>query len=295
MEGQVLTREVLDKELNKAMAILKNQLPADLPEDRMDDYKQRVRNRIIEGFVSRTLLKGEIERKNVKVSDQELGIEIDKIRASLPPGVTMEDLMKENNVSKVKMDEDIRFALQIKKLATSEAKDKLRPTAEEIKNYYQANKEKFNSPESVRARHILIAKDSKDDTETKAGKKAKLESIRKQIIDGADFADLAGKYSDCPSKNNGGDLGTFTKGQMVKPFEDAAFSQKVDEVGPVIETDFGYHIIRVTEKNQASATALDEPLKNRISAVLEQQKIQDTLTNMLQRLREKAKIVSHEN
>ena len=105
-------------------------------------------------------------------------------------------------------------------------------------------------------------------------KKTKAEELRKQLVAGADFAELAKKNSDCPSKESGGDLGTFTRGQMVKPFEDAAFSQEKNAIGPVVETDFGFHIIQVLEHLSPQIAKLDGEIKKQIQAFLERQKQQ---------------------
>lgn len=108
---------------------------------------------------------------------------------------------------------------------------------------------------------VKVEKVSKGDSEDevaakKAAAKAKLEEIRQQLVDGkAEFAKMAEEHSSCPSgKRDGGSLGEFGRGQMVKPFEDAAFSQAVGAIGPVIETDFGYHIVKVTGKDEAKGT-----------------------------------------
>ena len=137
---------------------------------------------------------------------------------------------------------------------------------------------------------ILIAIKEKDDDKTKAEKKTKIENLRQQIIGGASFAEVAKKNSDCPSKESGGDLGTITRGQTVKPFEDAAFSQKIKVVGPVISTDFGYHIIEVLERNPEKKVALNE-VKEKISEYLEQQKQTEAFAALMDRLRSKAEII----
>jgi len=97
----------------------------------------------------------------------------------------------------------------------------------------------------VHARHILVAVPANAPVATKAEARQKMERIRAELLAGRDFAAVAREYSDCPSKEQGGDLGTFSHGQMVKPFEDAAFAQKAGEIGPIIETEFGFHIIQV--------------------------------------------------
>ncbi len=109
-----------------------------------------------------------------------------------------------------------------------EAGKKAKPTEKEISKFFTDNKEKFTTQESVHVRHILVTIDAKDDEKTKAEKKARIENLRKQVVEGADFAEIAKNNSDCPSKENGGDLGEIKKGQTVKPFEDAAFSQEIN-------------------------------------------------------------------
>lgn len=102
---------------------------------------------------------------------------------------------------------------------------------------------------TVRASHILLMyKGSARSTATRSKDEAKqqIDGLKKEVDGGADFAELAREHSDCPSGKDGGDLGTFGRGQMVKPFEDTAFGLGVGETSDVVETDFGYHLIRRT-------------------------------------------------
>jgi len=290
VNGKTLTRQRLDQEVKKAMTAMKNQIPS----DKKKEFEQNVRMRVVDGFVSRTLLTEEIGRKKIRVTDQELSDEINKIKSSLPPGTTMEDFLKKNKINQAKMNDDVKFAIQINKLVSSSMKEKVRPSEKEIEQFYQKNKEKFKRPESAHARHILIAKSAGDDEKTKTEKKNKAEALRKQLIEGADFVELAKQNSDCPSKQNGGDLGVFAKGQMVKPFEDAAFSQNIKDIGPVVETDFGYHIIQVLERKPAQTMDLDNTVKGRISSLLEQKKLQEAFAKIMKGLKEKATIKVHE-
>ncbi len=147
-----------------------------------------------------------------------------------------------------------------------------KPTQKEISKFYNDNRDKlFVEPESVHVRHILVAVNKGDNDKVKAEKKEKIENLRKQLLNGGDFAELARKNSDCPSKEAGGDLNFIRRGQTVKPFEDAAFSQENNAIGPVITTEYGYHIIQVLDRKPAKKIAL-EKVKDKISAYLEQQK-----------------------
>jgi len=236
-----------------------------------------------------------VNRLNLSVSDSEAAEAVDRLKSSLPKDMTIEDLMKKNKITKEKMQEEIRFGIKINKLVLSQKSGKTKPTEKEINIFYQKNKEKFKMPESVHVRHILVAKAAGDDDKIKMGKKAKAEDLRKQLVAGADFADIAKKNSDCPSKQSGGDLGVFSRGEMVKQFEDAAFSQEVNAIGPVVETEFGYHIIQVLERHAPKTLVLDEKMKGNISAFLEQQKQQEAFDVMLKKLRSKANVVVYQN
>lgn len=287
VEGVKLTKAVLDGKLQKKLATLKDQIPA----ESLDQAKAEIRKGLVDEFVVRTLLNREIGNKKVAATDKEIADVMEEIKSQLPPGVTMEELLKKNMMDAPKMHEEIGFNIRINKLITQELGGKAKATDKEITDFYGKNRDKFKKPETVHARHILMAKAPEDTEKIKADKKAKAEELRKQLAGGADFADLAAKNSDCPSKQNGGDLGFFTRGQMVKPFEDAAFSQKNNEIGPVVETDFGFHIIQVLEHQSEQVTKLEGDVKKRIGAFLEQQKQQAAFDGLVKKLKSGANIV----
>ena len=159
----------------------------------------------------------------------------------------------------------------------------------EIKKFYDENTDKFLQKESVRASHILIAV---EDKATDADKKKALEkanAVKRALSGGADFADQAKKFSTCPSKQQGGDLGYFGRGQMVPAFEEAAFAMSPGETSDVVETQFGYHIIKVIDKKPESTMAYED-VKEQISNHLKNQKISEAISAYLDSARKKAKI-----
>ncbi len=119
-------------------------------------------------------------------------------------------------------------------------------TDEEVKAYYEANQHYFKSEESVTARHILVES------------LEQAEEVKNKIDNGMNFEMAALQYSTCPSKEQGGNLGNFTRGRMVPEFEEAAFELAIGEVSKPVQTQFGYHIIRVEEKNEGSLRPLEE-------------------------------------
>jgi len=287
VEGSKLTKGGLEAQLQEKMALIKDQIPA----EGIEGAKAEMRKGLVDEFIVQTLLNREIGRRKIGVTEKEIAEVMDEMASQLPAGVTMEDLLKKNKINAVKMREEIGLNIRINKLVMQELGEKGKPSDREITEFYQENRDKFKKPESVHARHILIAKAREDTEKVKADKRMKAEAIRKQLVAGADFADLAAKNSDDPSKQNGGDLSFFYRGQMVKPFEDAAFSQKKDEIGSVVETDFGFHIIQVLEHHNEQIVKLGGETKKRIGAFLEQQKKQETFDGLVNKLRKGANIV----
>lgn len=147
-------------------------------------------------------------------------------------------------------------------------------TEGEILEFYNEHKEQFKKPESVRASHILV------DSEDKANE------VLKEISEGLDFEEAARKHSLCPSKDRGGDLGEFTKGQMVVEFEEAAFSMEVDTISEPVRSQFGYHIIKLISKNEASISKLDE-VKDQITQQIIGKKQQEVYLNRTEELKNK--------
>src|SRR5699024_5471286 len=138
---------------------------------------------------------------------------------------------------------DIIQYVQIEKLVDS----RISVTDEEINEYFEENKEKLGQEEQVKASHILV-----EDEKT-------AKDLKKQLDDGADFAELAKEHSTDPgSAENGGELGFFGKGKMVKEFEDVAFATKVGEISEPVKSEKGYHIIKVEEKKEAKEATLEE-------------------------------------
>lgn len=289
VDGKKLTQGELDNKIKYSFTAISAQVPA----DQVLQVKEDMRKKFINEFILRTLLMGEVDRKKITVTESEVAEAINQLKASLPPGVKIDDIIKKNHSTEKEMREDVGLGIKINKVVISSLGGKVKPTEEEINKFYKKNKDKLKIPETVHARHILVGKTPADNDKIKTEKRAKAEDLRKQLLAGADFADLAKKNSDCPSKEHGGDLGTISRGQMVKPFEDAAFSQKKDAIGPVVETDFGYHIIQILQRNEPQTLNLDNKVKADIASFLEHEKMQEAFASLVKKLNAKANIVIH--
>ena len=164
---------------------------------------------------------------------------------------------------------------------------------EELKKYYDSNKDEFKTPEMVRVRHILVKVDESAPEKDKKAAKKKAENILKKIKSGEDFAKLAGEVSDDPgSKQKGGELGFFSRDRMVKPFEDAAFALKPGEVSGLVKTQYGYHIIKAEEKKAAGIQPFDD-VKERIRQKLLQDQTKSKVLAFIEKAMKDAKAEIH--
>ncbi len=286
VNGTEITRGELDKETAGAIANMRGRVPP----ERIAQMQQQIDGQALDSLVTRTLLEQEVTKEKVEISDTEFDEAVTKIKGSMPAGVTLEDFLARREMSMDQFKTQFTRDLRINKLLEAKTEAVTAPTDEEIQTYYSENKEEFSKPESVSASHVLIAFDEADTEEQKLAKKAKAEELQKKLAGGEDFAACAKENSDCPSKAQGGDLGTFGRGQMVKPFEDAAFSQKVDEIGPVVETQFGYHIIKVTKHDEAGELALED-VKERLGEYLHNRRKQTAAQEFVSSVRSNAAVV----
>lgn len=189
--------------------------------------------------------------------------------------------------------EKIKNKLLAKALIEKEVVESTKVSEEDLKKYYDEHKSEFAVPEQVNAAHILImVKENAADAEKKAAKE-KAEGLLKKIEGGSDFAALAKENSDCPSKAKGGELGFFSKGQMVPEFEDAAFKLKPGEVSAVVQTKFGCHIIKVTDKKPAGQKELAE-VKDELEQKLLRDKQKTAFDDYTKKLKDNAKITVNE-
>ncbi|MCP4714010.1 MAG: peptidylprolyl isomerase, partial [Deltaproteobacteria bacterium] len=239
-----------------------------------------------ENLINRHVLFQEADRQNIKPTPEEIDAEMNVIIGRFPSPAVFEQKLSQMGFTREKIIRDIEQQLKITALVKkSQADLNISITDPEVAAFYKDNPDNFKTPEQVRASHILMKMEAEDTEEIKKEKHHKLTELRSQIQGGADFAKLAQDNSDCPSKQQGGDLGFFERGKMVKPFADTAFTLKAGELSDIIETQFGYHLIKVAEHKAAGTTSLDEA-KQKISDYLKLSKEQEAFQKYLSTLRE---------
>jgi peptidyl-prolyl cis-trans isomerase C len=197
-------------------------------------------------------------------------------------------------IKELEMDEkDLRDYTRRDLVITNFVEKTIVPTVklaeDDARKFYDQNPDKFTRSESVRASHILIGLDAKASVDDKKKAREKAEKLRKELAGGADFAALAKGNSTCPSSQQGGDLGYFGKGQMVAPFEQAVLALKPGEISDVVETQFGYHVIKLIEKKAAEKAEFKD-VRPQIENYLKNQKTGAAVNDYLAEARKGAKI-----
>jgi len=244
---------------------------------------------VLDEAIKMELIKQEAARQNLSASPETIEKQIEKIKSGFPDEETFKKRFEESGLPMDDLIKEIGVQLSVQKLLEKEVRSHVKVTDKEVEDFYKENGDRFKSPQSVKAAHILIkAEDPKDEEKLTKGRK-KIEEILQKAKKGEDFAELAKKYSEGPSASKGGDLGFFSKGQMVKEFEDAAFALKTGEISDVVKTHFGFHIIKVTDKKEARTKTLKE-VESSIKGYLSNMKSEKLLTEYIDKLMAGAKI-----
>lgn len=278
----------------EAMANVKRMLRSQgAPADQVDMIAGQIARqafpRMAEQFVITSLLKAEAARRGFKAEEADIDEAISNIVSRMPAGMEFSDMLERMGATMEEARKDIAEGLPINKLVEDVSKA-VEVAEEDIAAFYTANARYFEVPEQVEASHILI---TVTNDEQKAEARAKIDAIRERLVAGEDFAKLASENSDCPSAKQGGNLGYFGRGQMVPPFEKAAFALATNEISDVVETTFGFHVIKVTDKREASKKALEE-VRGDIENHLKGEKGADLMEKLIDGLRAKAKIIMNE-
>lgn len=201
-------------------------------------------------------IEDEFRRRNEKVKLAVVNFPAEKFRESVAGSVTDADVAKafEDRKDDYRLPEKrkIKFAT----IDTQAIHERTQVTPEDVQRHYEDNQQQFSTPEQVRASHILLKTEGKDDA---AVRKQAEEILAKVKAPGADFAKIANQYTEEEiGKTRGGDLEFFGRGRMAKEFEDASFALQPGQISPVVKSPFGYHVIKVTDRKPPVTRPLDE-------------------------------------
>ncbi|MDP6685669.1 MAG: peptidylprolyl isomerase [Candidatus Omnitrophota bacterium] len=248
-----------------------------------------LRKDILEELISAELLYQESQKAKLGDLSQDIEDQFNGLKQGFGSEEDFNKVLKERSIKERDLKEDVKRGVYIKTFLEEKVYTPSSITEEAKRSEYEKNKASLNIPEQVRAAHILILVAADATDEDKKAAKTKINEVRKKALSGEDFAELAKENSQDGSAPTGGDLGYFAKGDMVKPFEDAAFSLKVDEISKVVETRFGYHIIKLLEKQVAHTLSYEE-VERDIEGFLVSQGQREQLDQYINELKSGAKI-----
>ncbi len=231
------------------------------PETFENQQREAITINKLQNFISGNIKVSDIEAQQwYKFNNAEVDIDFMLLEPQQMKGIepTADEIQAHFEANKEDYKTDPELKIRYVYLNPKNYEAQVTISAEDASDYYESNIEQFKSPQTVQARHILIKVDEKATPEQVEEARQRIEDVHQMAIAGEDFAELAAEFSEGPTKTKGGDLGTFTRQDMVKPFSDKAFAMQAGEISEPVRTQFGWHIIKVERVNPASVRSLDE-------------------------------------
>ena len=275
VNGQDITLGNYEKLLALNKSSMETYYGSDIWSQEVEDgktYEEMLKEMILETMIGSEVIYQQAEKDKVAPTDEQIQEQIDSFNESMK-----NDTESQEEFKKMGIDEEFLKFQFARDLANTNLQEKFEEdtkiSEDEMKKYYEENKDDFYT-DTVTASHILIKTIDDDgnelsDAKKKEAKKTAEEALAK-VKSGEDFAEVAKEYSEDSSASNGGELGTFGRGEMVTEFEDAAFAMKAGEISDIVETEYGYHIIKVTERVDKQETYDD--VKDQIKTTLASEK-----------------------
>jgi peptidyl-prolyl cis-trans isomerase C len=282
IDGQPVGREELEKAVKDAEARAGRTVPA--------EERDAVYRGLLDRVILFKLLASEAKVRGITVTPQEVTDRLAQIKQQFPSEAEFQKELTKRHTTLAQLQEDQQRDLLNAKTIEAEVAPRLTVTPADLDAFYKQNPQQFKEPETIRASHILfsVAKDA-----TPAAKQAarsEAEGVLKRARAGEDFAALAKQYSKDPgSAAVGGDLNFFPRGQMVPAFDTAAFALKPGQISDLVESEFGLHIIKLTDRRDGRTVPLAE-VKDRLEDFLKQRKQQELVQQYLLGLKTKYRV-----
>lgn len=284
VNGTVITRDMFDREMEQVRQRI-SRSGGSTDSAQLSSLKAKV----LESVIGAELLYQEGRSRGIRIDEERIQEQWEAVKSQFPDEKGFKEALIRMNASEALVKSQIERGLTIQDFIRQEIVQGITVTEKETKDYYDNNPDKFTQPEQVKASHILIKVDPEADETGKRESRKKIEKVRKRLEKGEDFAELAREVSQGPTSVKGGDLGYFSRGDVVKPFAEAAFSLNPGEVSDVVETRFGYHLIKVTDRREETKIQYPE-IKDRLQGAIKQVKVDEALGEYIHKLRDKADV-----
>jgi peptidyl-prolyl cis-trans isomerase C len=250
-----------------------------------DLYRQ-----VLDQLIAIQLLQQDAKAQGITISDAELQQAIAARKRGFPSEEVFKKALAQAGVTEDRFRQQTRDGITLQKYIATKLAPKATVSDQAAREFYDKHKAEMQVPERLHLRHILITVDPKAPPADREKARQKAQDILKRAQGGEDFAKLAQAFSDDPSKAQGGDLGLVGKGQTPPAFETAAFAlKKPNDLSPVVEVNYGFHIIQLVER-QAPTTLSFDQVKDRITQLLKQDQVQKVIQVRAGELRAKSKV-----
>ena len=285
-------RKILRSDIDRRVVGRYGRELASMPAEQNVEMRLKAEKASLEELIDRAVLANMAGADpRFQAGEAEVAQRMEKFRTQLPPGSDLNIALDQLGLTEASLQNEVRLELAINKLIGEVMAAAPAPSAEDVRKFYDERPEFFTKREKANARHILVSTDGIVDEAQLAAKKVEAEKLHARVAgeDAEEFSAVATAHSDCKSKAQGGRLGQFGSGDMVDAFERAAFSQEVGKIGPVVKSEFGYHIILVDERQNADVAPFEEVAAT-LPDYLKTKRQQEALEDYVTALREKAKI-----
>jgi peptidyl-prolyl cis-trans isomerase C len=284
VNGAVITQEEFQNELEPFLQRMA--MSGQKPEG---DQLSEIKKNILENLINRELLYQVAKEKGIEADSEAIKEQFQQLKQRFPDEAQFQAMLDQLGITAESLKEQIAQRLMIQQVIEQEVGKDVTVTDGEAREFYKKNPKMFQQPEKVRASHILIKVDPDAESSEKKAAREKLEGIQEKVESGEDFGELAKAHSEGPSSTKGGDLGFFGHGQMVKAFEEVAFGLETGEVSDIVETRFGYHLIKGTGSKPAGTVPYEE-VEEQLETYLKEQKVQKQVADYIETLKSSADI-----
>src|SRR5262245_28386858 len=282
VNGEAIERWEFDNAVKRVEARAGGPVP---PEKRDEVFRN-----VLDQLVAFHLLAQESRARKFEVADADVEAQIGQLRGSYPTDQAFQQSIAAQGLTLDQVKRQARTNLLVQKVIDAEIASKVAVQDAEVGAFYQQNLDRFKQGDTVHASHILIALPQNPTAEQRTAVRTRAQAVLKQVRGGGDFAAIARAESQDPgSAQNGGDLGFFGKGQMTPAFEEAAFATKPGTLTGLVETPFGFHIIKVIERRGPRTAPLTE-VGGQIKSFLEQGQREQKLQQFVEQVKTKSKI-----
>jgi peptidyl-prolyl cis-trans isomerase C len=284
VNGTLITEKDLDREVSSTQQQLSN-----TGKSLNDTQIEALKKNSLEKLINLEVLYQESQKRGTKIDKAAIEERWTKLKSQFPSEEEFKKALSRMNFSEDEIRSQIKKNLAIQGLLDQQIIQKIEVTTIEVKDYYDKHPELFKQQEQARVRQILIGVDLNADKAQKDMARNRIVKIKERLQKGEDFVALAKECSEDPSKENGGDVGYFSRGQLSKSLEDVSFTLNPGEVSDIVETNSGYYLIKCIDIKPQRTVAYEE-IKDKLYQYLRQESIREKVFAYIGELKGKAKV-----